>query len=89
MTEPVLRMSRVQQPYPLKSAPAPSSLAAVLLVALLSPFSLCHTPPDEKAGEAVPLLESWLPEPRATQGARSLGPAAATDIRLRQKHIFF
>lgn len=42
-----------------------------------------------KSQEAVPVLEPLLPEPHATPAASSLGPAAAVDIRLRKKHIFF
>lgn len=58
----------------------------------------CNCPPlfnwvtllrRKKFQEALPLLGSSLPEPHAICRAFSPGPAAASDIRLSQKHIFF
>lgn len=80
----------MRAPRAFESNPSPISLAAVLLVALFFPSFYCVTLLRRRTfQEAVPRLGWSLPEPHATWGAFSLGPAAASDIRLRKKHIFF
>lgn len=71
----------------LESTSSPISLATHWLVALFffSFLTASHSLGRSKPQDAVPQLDSGLPEAHATRGPSPLGPAAASDVRLRQK----